>query len=151
MERVGGELSGVPLGGGEAADRLIDGVYVNQGSLEDRNAVDRLSDSGRGGAGGAATLGVEGGGMDAAVLHEERDAGEIATSSAARGARESTVSSLAKTAVVAQVVLEKLPLHGHRVERGDSAPLAPPSPRTTAPPQTPVRAITHTYMPGGCG
>ena len=67
MEGVGGELGGVALGGGEAADGGVDGVDVEEGSVEDRLAVDRLGDGGGRRLGGAAALGVEGDVVDAAV------------------------------------------------------------------------------------
>ena len=88
MEGVGGELGGVALCGGQAADRGVDGVDVEEGGVEDRLAVDRLGDGGGRGLGGPAALGVERDVLDATVGNREGDPREIAAGSPTRSARE---------------------------------------------------------------
>lgn len=64
VEGVGGELGGVALGGGEAADGGVNGVDVDQSGIEDRRSVDHLR-HGRGGSPRSpASLGVEGDRVD---------------------------------------------------------------------------------------
>ena len=74
MEGVGGELGGVALGRGETADCGVDGVDVDESSVEDGGAIDRLSDGGRCRLGGSTPLGVEGDAFDAAIGDQERNA-----------------------------------------------------------------------------
>jgi hypothetical protein len=106
VESVGGELGGVALGGGEAADGGIDGVDVDQGGIEDRLTIDHLGDGGSGGLGCSAALGIDGDGLDSAVGNREGDPREIAAGRAARGAGESVVDYRPSPALVTQVVLE---------------------------------------------
>jgi hypothetical protein len=63
----------VALGGGETADRGVDGVDVDQGRLQHEGSVDHLGYGGRGGSGRAATLGVKRHRLDAAIGDEEGD------------------------------------------------------------------------------
>jgi hypothetical protein len=88
MKGIGSELGGVPLGRRQTADCLIDRVYTDQSRLENESAIDHLGDGGRGCAGGTATLGVKGDGLDSPVLNEKGDPREIATRSTTRSARE---------------------------------------------------------------
>jgi len=111
VKRVGCELGGMALGGGETADRLIDRVYVDQSRLEDWNTIDELGDGRSGCPSGAAALGVKGDGLNAPIGDCEGNAREISTGGTPRGARKGPVHSRSKPAVIAEVVLEKLPLH----------------------------------------
>jgi hypothetical protein len=119
-------LGGVALAGGEAADRGVDGVDVDQGRVEDRSAIDHLGDRGGRSSGGAAALGLEGDGIDAAILNSEGDPREVSASSPARGARESAVRNRPTPALVGQVVLVELPFHGFKgkAHRPPGAPIA---------------------------
>ena len=137
VKGVGGELGGVALCRREATNCLIDGVYIDQSSLENGRAIDHFGDRSGRCASGPAALGIEGNGVDASTLDEERDPREIPAGSAPRSAREGTVNHRTKPALVTQVVLEKLTLHAFRVKRRTS--------------NASSRAITHTYLPGGCG
>jgi hypothetical protein len=111
MQGVGRELRGVPLGRREPADCLVDGVYIDQSSLENRRAIDQFGDSSSGCASGTTSLGVKGHRMNAPILHKERNARQIPTSSPTSSTREGTVSSRPQPALITQVVLKKLPLH----------------------------------------
>ena len=59
VQGVGGELGGVPLGRGEAAERGVDVVDPEPRRLEHRGAVDHFGHGRRGGARRPAALGVE--------------------------------------------------------------------------------------------
>lgn len=74
VEGVGGELGGMALGRREAADGGVDGVDVDQGSVEDGCPIDHLGDSGGCGPGRATSLCVEGDVLDAPLAHQERNA-----------------------------------------------------------------------------
>jgi len=60
VEGVSGQLGGVALRWGEAADGGVDGVDVDQRSLQHGLPIDHLGDCGRGSARGTTTLCVEG-------------------------------------------------------------------------------------------
>ena len=140
MQGVGGQLRRMPLCRRQPTDCLIDGVYIDQSRIENRRAIDHFGDCRRGGASGPASLGVEGDRLDPAVIDQERDARQVPAGSPTRSAREGPVGSRPNPALIPQKVLEKLALHAFRVKRA----FAWFSPRL-------VRAITHTYLPGGCG
>jgi hypothetical protein len=118
MKSVRGELGGVALGGRQTADCLVDSVHIDQSRLENRRVIDHLGNSGRGSAIGTASLSVEGDAVDAPVVHEERDPREVPAGSPTRRAGKGPVGGRSNPAVITKVVLEKLTLHGHRVERG---------------------------------
>jgi hypothetical protein len=117
VQGVGSQLGGMTLRRRQAPNCLIDSVYIDQSSLENRRAVDHLGNRSRGCAGSPASLGVEGNAVDAPVSDQEREPRQVPTSSPTRSARESAVSNRPKPPAVTQVVLEKLPLHTSRVER----------------------------------
>jgi hypothetical protein len=71
VQRISRQLPCVPLGRRETADCLIDGVYIDQSSLENQRAIGHFGDSRRGCTSSAASLGVEGDRGDSAVLNEE--------------------------------------------------------------------------------
>jgi hypothetical protein len=150
VEGVGGELGGVALGGREAADGGVDGVDVDESGVENGCAVDHLGDGGGCGLGCSTTLGVEGDVPDATVCDKKRDAREVSTGSPTRGARESAIDSRPTPALVAQVVLEELSFHAKKGKAPQPGALPPhtdaPSDSTRA-----HRAVTHTYLPCGCG
>src|SRR5690348_7427008 len=137
MQRIRSQLRRMPLRGREPADRLIDTVYIDQSSIENTRVIDEFGNGSRGCASGPASLSVEGDGSDPTILYKERDPRQIPTSSAPCGTRKGTVSNRTDPAVVTKVVLKKLPLHavkGRALYR-----------------RRPSRAITHTYLLGGCG
>lgn len=140
VEGVRGQLGGMTPSGREATYCLINGVYADQSGIENRRGVDHLGDGGGGSTSGAAALGVEGDGVDPTVGDQERDARKIPAGSAARSAREGAIGGRAESALVLQIGLENLAIHPTKGKRSPSS-----SPFRTR------RAITHTYLPGGCG
>lgn len=141
MECVGGELSGVALGGSEAADCGVDRVDVDEGGIEDGSAVDHLGDGSGCGLRGPATVGIKADLVQAPLGGQERNARKIPTSSPTRSARESAIGNRPTPALIRQIVLEELSFHAPK----GKAPTVPPT-STRA-----NRAVTHTYLPCGCG
>jgi hypothetical protein len=111
VESVGCQLGGVPLRGGESAQRPVDFVDAEGSRLKDRRAVDDLRDGGRGGPRGPAALGVEADRGDSALGDHQRDPREIAAGGAAGRAGERTIGRGAAPRLVSQVLLEELLVH----------------------------------------
>jgi hypothetical protein len=141
MESVGGELGGMALGRRQAANGLIDSVYVDQSGLQNRRAINHLGDRGRRGLGGTAALCVEGDIFKPSVSDGERDSRKIPARSPTGSAGESTIGSRPTPALIAQVVLKELAIHR---TKGRPHPVL-------GIPDRAHRAVTHTYLPGGCG
>jgi hypothetical protein len=141
VEGVGGELSGVTLGRSETADCGVDGVDVDQGGVEDWSAIDHLGDGCGCGLRGTATLGVKADLTKAPFRDQERNAREISTGSPTRRARESAIGNRPTPALIRQIVLEQLAFHA---PKGKARRVPPTSTRAD-------RAVTHTYLPCGCG
>lgn len=141
MECIRRELGGVALGGGEATDSGVNGVDVDQGSVEDGGAVDHLGDGGSCRLRGPAALGVKADLTKAPLGDQERNAREIPTGSPTRSARESAIDNRPTPALIGQIVLEQLSFH---LPKGKALPVPPAPTRAN-------RAATHTYLPCGCG
>ena len=111
MERIGRELDGMALGGDQAAQQSFGVVDRHRGRLEDGGALDGFGEGRGGGAGGATALGVEGDRGDATAAHGEGKARDVAAGSASGGAGEGVVGDGAAMGLIAEEVVEELPIH----------------------------------------
>jgi len=87
VQRVRGERGGVALGRYETAEGIAHTFRGDPGGMEKRLSLDQLDHRAAGRTRGAATLRVETGLDDAAVLDPHRYANEVTTRSTTGGAR----------------------------------------------------------------
>ncbi len=131
VQRIGGELRRVPLGGRQPPDCRVDLVDPDPRRVEHRPLAGQV----HGGRGSRpcrpAPLRVEGRVDDPPSVDRERDPRKIAAGGPTGSPAESTVGGSAQARLIPKVGLEQLPAHARahrsRVERkrGPSPPLPP--------------------------
>ena len=111
VQRVGGQIRGVPALGPEPTELRRDRVGADPGRVEDVGVVRELGGRRCRRGGGRAALGVEAHAGDRPVSHLEREADQVAAGGAARSPVEPARERRRAPARVAQVVLEGLGVH----------------------------------------
>jgi hypothetical protein len=134
VQRVGSELSGVPLGGRQPTDRLVDLLDPNPRRLRDRLPLDHLGHGRRSRPRRPASLRIEAHRGNPLVVDDERDPREIAAGRAAGRAAEGALGRGSEPRLITQVVLEDLSTHAAKrrrarrrgTKKGPSAAVAAP-------------------------
>jgi hypothetical protein len=116
MEGIGGELCGVGALGVESSEHRRDLVGGDRCGREDGLAVGRLRGRRCGRPRSRAPLGVEAG-LQVFVAYGEGDPNQVAARSAARGANERPIRDRPAARYVAQVRLQRIPIHTGQIRR----------------------------------
>ncbi len=116
-ERVGDQLGGVELAGGESAELLREVVRAEPCGVEQRHPLDQLRGRAERGDRRAARLRLPADGADAAavVVERECDPHDVAAQSCAGDAERRTLRRAPVPVTGGQMVLEQLAIHDQRV------------------------------------